>query len=78
MSHLFKKELNVNFSDYLWSMRQKKAQALLRATDLSIEDISIAVGYVNTSSFRRKFKQETGLTPSQYRGEGAEKAECHD
>lgn len=67
MSHLFKKELNVNFSDYLWMMRQKKAQELLRTTDISIDEISLAVGYVNTSSFRRKFKQETGVTPSQYR-----------
>lgn len=67
MSQLAKKELNMNFSEYLWSMRQKKAQSLLSATELPIEDISLAVGYINTSSFRRKFKQETGMTPSQYR-----------
>lgn len=69
MSQLFKKELNVNFSDYLWSLRQKKAQTLLRETELPIEEVSLAVGYVNTSSFRRKFKQETGITPSQYRAD---------
>lgn len=67
MSFLFKKELNVNFSDYLWMMRKKKAQELLKTTDLSIDEISLAVGYQNPSSFRRKFKQETGVTPSQYR-----------
>ncbi len=67
MSQLFKREMNVNFSDYLWTVRQKKAQTLLQDTDLSIEDISLSVGYANTSSFRRKFKQETGITPSQYR-----------
>lgn len=67
MSYLFKKEMNVNFSDYLWMMRKKKAQELLKTTEMSIDEISIAVGYVNTSSFRRKFKQETGVTPSQYR-----------
>jgi len=67
MSQLFKKETNANFSDYLWTLRQKKAQSLLRNTDLSIDEISMAVGYTNASSFRRKFKQETGLTPSQFR-----------
>ena len=67
MSQLFKKETNANFSDYLWSLRQKKAKHLLSSTELPIDDISIAVGYTNSSSFRRKFKQETGLTPSQYR-----------
>lgn len=69
MSILFKKELNVNFSDYLWTLRLNKAKELLETSDMSIDDISIKVGYVNTSSFRRKFKQETGLTPLQYRTE---------
>lgn len=67
MSYLVKKELHQNFSEYLWNLRQTKAQELLCNTDMSIDDISMAVGYFNTSSFRRKFKQETGLTPSQYR-----------
>ena len=40
---------------------------LLRDTDQSIDEISVAVGYLNTSSFRRKFKQATGMTPSQLR-----------
>lgn len=67
ISFLFKKNFGVNFSDYLWALRLKKAQDLLLQTDLSIDQISVHVGYLNTSSFRRKFKQETGVTPSQYR-----------
>lgn len=67
MSQLFKKETNANFSDYLWALRQKKAKHLLSTTELPIDEISVAVGYTNTSSFRRKFKQETGVTPSQFR-----------
>lgn len=67
MSYLFKKGFDVNFSDYLWNIRMKKAEELLSETDMNIDQISIQVGYLNTSSFRRKFKQETGLTPSQYR-----------
>lgn len=67
MSYLIKKELDQNFSDFLWSLRLEKAKELLSGSDASIDEISIAVGYLNTSSFRRKFKQETGLTPSQWR-----------
>lgn len=67
MSYLFKKEFNQNFSDFLWELRVNKAQDLLKNTDMCIDDISISVGYLNTSSFRRKFKQSTGITPSQYR-----------
>ena len=68
MSYLFKKEMGENFSDYVWALRLGKAKELLLNTDMSIDDISLAVGYVNTSSFRRKFKQATGMTPSQLRG----------
>lgn len=67
ISSLAKKELGCNFSDYLWSLRMEKAKELLKTTNLSVEEISEAVGYLNPSSLRRKFKQETGLTPSQFR-----------
>lgn len=67
MSYLCKKYFHENFSDYLWNMRMEKAKDLLRHTRDSVEDICIAVGYENVSSFRRKFKKELGVTPSQYR-----------
>lgn len=67
MSFLFKKEMGQNFADYLWKLRLDKATHLLSTSDLSIDAISIAVGYLNTSSFRRRFKQEVGYTPSEYR-----------
>lgn len=67
MSYLIKKELNQSFSEYLWALRLEKAKELLSTTDMPIDEISVAVGYLNSSSFRRKFKQETGLTPSQFR-----------
>lgn len=69
MSYLFKKELNQNFSDFLWNLRLEKAKELLLTTELPIDGISIAVGYLNASSFRRKFKQATGISPSQFRSE---------
>lgn len=67
MSYLVKMNLGLNFSEYLWNLRLDKAKDLLLSTDMSIDEISMAVGYLNTSSFRRKFKQETGITPSQFR-----------
>ena len=69
MSNLFKKNLNKTFSDYLWELRLKKASELLISSDLTIDEISVAIGYLNTSSFCRKFKQKTGVTPTQYRNE---------
>lgn len=69
MSYLIKKELGQNFSEYLWELRLDKAKELLLNSDMTVDEISIAVGYLNTSSFRRKFKQATGSTPSQIRND---------
>ena len=67
MSLLFKQELHMNFSDYLATLRIDRAKELLHTTDMSVDEISGAVGYTNVNSFGRKFKQEVGLTPTQYR-----------
>ena len=67
MSYLLKKNLGINFSKYLWELRLAKAKELLHDTELSVDEVCIQIGYLNTSSFRRKFKQETEMTPSQYR-----------
>ena len=67
MSYLVKKNLDKNFSDYLWELRVNKAKELLLTTDIPVDQISTEVGYLNPDSFRRKFKTETGMTPIQYR-----------
>lgn len=67
MSNQFKTAVGMGFLEYVWKMRLEKAQELLRTTDLSVDEISLQVGYLAATSFSRKFKQETGLTPSQYR-----------
>lgn len=67
MSYLFKKKTNENISDYVWQLRLEKAKELLKNTDMPIDEISVTVGYLNPSSFRRKFKQTMNVTPSHYR-----------
>lgn len=67
MSTLFKEELGISFTDCVWQLRLEKARELLRATRLSVDEISLQVGYLAPTSFSRKFKAETGMTPSQYR-----------
>lgn len=67
MSFHFQKAMSVSFSECLWNMRRDKAIELLTSTNASIDEISTSIGYLNVSSFRRRFKQETGETPSSYR-----------
>ena len=69
MSILFKEEMGVGFTECIWQMRLEKAKQLLQETQMSLEEVSFAVGYLAHSSFGRKFKQATGMTPSQYRTE---------
>ena len=72
MSFLFKKKFSVNFSSYVWRLRYEKSRLLLATTNYSIEKIGALVGYDNASSFRRKFKDECGVSPSQYRKKARE------
>lgn len=57
------------FKQLLQAKRLSKAAELLRQTRLSVEEVSEAVGYENTSYFYRIFQKQFGLTPKQYRNE---------
>ena len=49
------------------------AEKLLFDSNLSIEEISAAVGFDTKSCFYRTFKAEYGITPLQYRKRGSVK-----
>jgi len=67
LTRIFKKELGIGISDYLFQERIKIARELLTNTDLSISVIASHVGYTNFSHFSRMFKKETELSPYDYR-----------
>lgn len=63
----FKKATGDTPLEHLQYLRIAKARTLLETTSQSIEDITHATGYEDTSSFRRLFKKVTGLSPTAYR-----------
>lgn len=63
-SQYFKKVTGQNFSDYLNSLRIKKARELLQDSSSSVIDVAMACGFRNMSNFYRMFKKYTGSTPS--------------
>lgn len=67
LSRFFKKNMNINFSDYLKSVRLSKAVELLFTTNDSISDISSSVGFPNAKAFVSAFKEKYNLLPSEYR-----------
>ena len=53
--------------EYVQKMRIEKAKQLLTGTDQPLQEITLAVGYVDLSSFRRLFRQIVGISPTAYR-----------
>lgn len=63
----FRKRYGLSFVEYVHSIRITIAKKLLIQTQFYIDDICYESGFNNVSFFNRKFKEATGLTPSQYR-----------
>lgn len=64
---LFKKNLGKTFSEYVTKLRIQKACELLKNTELSIEEISTRVGYIDYYYFNKVFKKQCGITPGKFR-----------
>lgn len=67
LSRFFKEQIGDNFIDYVTDLRIKEAKKLLISTEKPIKDIVNEVGYIDVSSFMRKFKKLEGITPGKYR-----------
>jgi AraC-like DNA-binding protein len=59
---------------YLTERRIERAQDLLRATNLTVTEVCMLVGYSSLGSFSSKFRQLVGVTPSAYQAEFADGA----
>lgn len=67
MSNIFKSETQTTLMDYINNFRINKAVNLLVNTDIPVSSIVCKVGYIDSSSFTRKFKKMMGVTPAKYR-----------
>ncbi|MNJ58259.1 HTH-type transcriptional regulator CdhR [compost metagenome] len=65
----FQQALEQSPLGYLQGLRIGTAQGLLKEGDLSVEAIAALVGYTDTSSFCRLFKQKVGSSPGAYRNQ---------
>jgi two-component system, response regulator YesN len=67
LRRVFKKKTGITLSEYVELLRMQHASQLLKESDESLSEIVYKIGYLNVSSFIRKFRQETGMTPGEYR-----------
>ena len=72
LGRLFKKELHVSLSEYIFSERMKLAARMLTETKLYITTIALNVGYSNFPYFSTQFKKYSGYSPVEYRRHWAE------
>ena len=64
---IFKKITGETFHSMMNNHRVRIAGYLLKETSESIEDIAVKVGFVDSKSFCRVFKNLMGITPGNYR-----------
>lgn len=67
LSRLFKQNVGVSISDYIYQKRMELAVDLLINTNQKIQDIGIKAGYPSAQSFTRAFRNYKGISPIEYR-----------
>lgn len=72
LSAHFKKRVGVSPMQYVVLSRLNHAKVLLSQTERSVTEIAAQCGYGDASNFVRRFRQQMGVTPLQYRKSGGE------
>jgi len=67
LSKLFKREVGVNFKEFLLDRQISEAKRLLLETHDKIYEVALGVGFSDQHYFSDVFKRCTGLTPLEYR-----------
>ena len=67
LSSLFSEEVGISIQAFLQRMRIEEACRLLINTDLSMAEISTAVGYQDTRHFSKVFRRYQVVSPREYR-----------
>ncbi|MCL4385612.1 MAG: AraC family transcriptional regulator [Cyanobacteria bacterium] len=63
----FKRVVGCTFSKYLLRIRIDKAKEFLITQEISVTSIAYKVGFENLGYFYRKFKEFTGMSPTEFK-----------
>jgi AraC-like DNA-binding protein len=64
---LLKESYHLTFKQIINAMRIKEAKRLLRESDLRVTEIAMKLGFGQHSYFNHLFKEQEGMTPSEFR-----------
>ncbi len=73
ISHLFGQRLHIGFTDYINSLRVRKAAEMLKSGDKTVTEVAYAVGYNSVRTFDRCFMKVRGMTPKEYKAKALQK-----
>lgn len=72
ISHIFSQKLNKSLKEYYNDLKLSKAREFLDH-NLSVTEVSNMLGYTSIHSFSRFFRQQYGLSPSEYKQKNQKK-----
>ena len=67
LTKVFKETYGVTINNYIMERRITRAKQMLRFTDMTVDEISIALGMDSANYFSRMFRKVEGITPREYR-----------
>lgn len=70
LSSSFKEDTGKNLKRVITDARMEKARELLLSTNLPVADVAARCGYLSANYFSKLFRQQTDLTPNEYRNSG--------
>ncbi len=66
LKNLFKKKLDIGVIQHFTRMKMEVAKKMIREDHLNITQIASALGFESIHLFSRRFRQITGMSPSEY------------
>ncbi|MBR3762656.1 MAG: helix-turn-helix domain-containing protein [Lachnospiraceae bacterium] len=67
LSRVFKEKYQISIQDYLTNVRIDQAKKFLSEKEMSIQEIAEATGFLRSQVFIKKFKEQEGITPGNYK-----------
>ena len=78
LARVFKRETGRTLLWYHNAVRCENAKKMLLETELSVAEISSAVGYISPAHFSHQFRKITGLSPSEWRMKAEELSQTEE
>lgn len=67
MCNVFKNDMNTTINNYILAVRVNRAKQFILETDLSLEQISQMIGFVDVGYFSKVFKKVVGEPPKKFK-----------